>query len=62
MAVGRVRQVVVLCSINSIKYYLSRLASGCYGEVVFKRGLTVLKNFMSVVASVNLNLPSMYNA
>ena len=34
VAVGRVRQVVVLCSVNTAKYYLGRLVSGCYGEVV----------------------------
>ena len=34
MLVGRVRQVVVLCSVNSVKYYLDGFVSGCYGQVV----------------------------
>ena len=34
VVVGRVRQVVILCSVNSIKYYLGGLVSGPYGEVV----------------------------
>ena len=34
MVVGRVRQVVVLCSVSTAKYYLSGLVSGHYGEVV----------------------------
>ena len=31
---GRVRQVVILCSVNTTKYYLGGLVSGRYGEVV----------------------------
>ena len=34
MVVGCVRQVVVLCSVNTTKYYLGKLVGGCYGEVV----------------------------
>ena len=34
VVVGRVRQVVILCSVNTTKYYLGGLVSGCYGEVV----------------------------
>ena len=34
MVVGHVRQVVVLCSVNIIKYYLGGLVSCRYGEVV----------------------------
>ena len=34
VVVGRVRQVVVLYSVNTSKYYLGELVSGCYGEVV----------------------------
>ena len=34
MVVGLVRQVVVLCSVNSIKYYLDGFMSGRFGEVV----------------------------
>ena len=34
MVVGCVRQVVVLCSVNTTKYYLDELVSGHYGEVV----------------------------
>ena len=33
MVVGCVRQVVVLFSVNTTKYYLGRLMSGRYGEV-----------------------------
>ena len=32
--VGCVRQVVVLCSVNTTKYYWGRLVSARYGEVV----------------------------
>ena len=32
--VGRVRQVVIICSANTTKYYLGGLMSGSYGEVV----------------------------
>ena len=34
VVISRIRQVVVLCSVNTTKYYLGRLVSGCYGEVV----------------------------
>ena len=34
MVVGRFRQVVVLCIVNTTKYYLSRLVSGRYGKLV----------------------------
>ena len=34
MLVGLVRQVVILCSVNTTKYYLGGLVSGRYGEVV----------------------------
>ena len=34
VVIGRVRQVVILCSVNTTKYYLGRLVSSCYGEVV----------------------------
>ena len=34
MAAGPVRQVVVLCSVNTTRYYLGGLVSGRYGEVV----------------------------
>ena len=49
MVVGRIRQVVVLCSVNRIKYYLGGLVYGRFGEVVvlevvFKTGSTVLTN------------------
>ena len=46
MFVGRVRQMVVLCRVNTTKYYLGGLVSGRYGgvvviEVVFKTGSIV---------------------
>ena len=49
MVVGRITQVVVLCSVNTTKYYLGRLVSGRYEEVVvlevvFKTGSTVYCN------------------
>ena len=34
VVIDRVRQVVILCSVNTAKYYLGGLASSCYGEVV----------------------------
>ena len=34
VVVGPIRQVVVLCSVNTAKYYLDGLVSGRYGEVV----------------------------
>ena len=34
VVVGRVRQVVILCSVNTTKYYLGRCVSSRYGEVV----------------------------
>ena len=37
-----VRQVVVLSSVNTTKYYLDGLVSGRYGEVIFKTDSTVL--------------------
>ena len=45
MVVGRIRQVVALCSVNSIKYYLGGLVYGRFGEVavlkvIFKTGST----------------------
>ena len=50
MVIGRVRQVVFLCSVNTTKYYLSGLVSGHYEgvrsiEVVFKTGSTVVLQF-----------------
>ena len=44
---GHARQVVVLCTVNTTKYYLGGLVSGRYEEVsgfievVFKTGSTV---------------------
>ena len=38
MVVGRVKQLVVLCSVNTTKYYLGGLVSGCYEEVVVYKG------------------------
>ena len=51
MVVGRVRQVVVLCNVNTTKYYLGRLLSGRYGEVVFKTGSTVETNPLICLAN-----------
>ena len=34
VGISRIRQVVVLCSVNTTKYYLGRVMSGYYGEVV----------------------------
>ena len=34
VVVGCVRQVVILCSVNITKYYLGRLVSSRYREVV----------------------------
>ena len=47
MVVGRVRQVVVLCSVNNTKYNLGLVTGrywrgGRFIEVVFKTGSTVL--------------------
>ena len=38
---SRVRQVVVLCSVNDARHCLGGFVSGRYGDVVFKAGLTV---------------------
>ena len=38
VVVGCIRQVVILCSVNTTKYYLGRLVSGHYGEVVISQG------------------------
>ena len=34
VVIDRVRQVFILWSVNTTKYYLGGLASSCYGEVV----------------------------
>ena len=34
VVVGRIRQVAVLCSVNTKKHYLGGLVSGRYGEVI----------------------------
>ena len=55
MVVGHIRQVVILCSVNTTKYYLDRLVSGSYGEVVvfievvFKTGSNVLLDDFNIV-------------
>ena len=44
MVVGRVRQVVVLCSVNTTKFYLGKWLlwrSSRFIEMVFDTGLTV---------------------
>ena len=41
MVVSRVRQVVVLCSVNTTKYYLGGLVSGRFEEVVFNTDSTL---------------------
>ena len=46
MVVGRVRLVVILCSVNTTKYYLGEFVSGRYEvgrfiEMVFKTGSTI---------------------
>ena len=54
MVIGRVRQVIVLCSVNTTKYYLGRLVTGHYEGVrsievvlVFKTGSTVVLQFLN---------------
>ena len=61
MVVGRVRQVVILCSVNATKILLGRTCEwslwrdGRFIEVVFKTGSTVLFPVL-VLVSVFLTL------